>query len=297
VKTLIVAGNCQAKNIADIFRRDPVFSARYRILYPAGIPGLGGNDVTEADAAACDLLFQQVGQGGVDVDFTNRDKLNPSASIVRFPNLMLYTLYPFFSSRNPYNEPRPPALPWGPFPYADSVILDLVEKDVPAPEILDIYLNHDERYAVDLDKLHRMELARSTALDRSCDVKTTDLLFSLFAQQRLFFTTLHPTPLVFREVTAQIVAACRSIDPEIATARVGETLNAILRTHPRGPHFSQIIPIHPTVHERYGLAWYDPNERFELGTLLVSYIEYFGAMIAEFARVRALRQAAATAAN
>jgi len=83
-KTLIVAGNCQAKNIAEIFRRNAAVAERYRILDPAGIPGLGGNDVTEEDAAPCDLVFQQVGNGGKDVEFSHYDKLNPAAHVIRF---------------------------------------------------------------------------------------------------------------------------------------------------------------------------------------------------------------------
>ncbi|MGB8266681.1 MAG: WcbI family polysaccharide biosynthesis putative acetyltransferase [Candidatus Velthaea sp.] len=285
-QTLIVYGNCQAQNVAEVLKRNPLLAMQYRVLYLSSVTGLLSNEVSEADVAACGILLEQMN----DIPFAYRDKLAPAAKTLVFRTAMLYFLYPFFSSANPYNLKRPPASPWGLFPYGDQAIIDLIDQGLPAAEILDIYLNHYERYAVDLEKLYRLERARQLTVDDRCDVKMAEFLLDNFRTQRLFFTITHPTPLVFRELLAQLVAACAAHDPALATVDIGATLSGILQTHPRGPLYTQVTPIHPKVAEHFALTWYDPNERFEVHTSLLSYRDYFAAMIAEFQAVKAAQE-------
>ncbi len=289
-KTLVVHGNCQAENIYEVLRHDPTIPTAYRVLYQAAMKG-HPRTLSVEDLSSCDILIDMVMMSGDTLDYT---LLSSGCRIVRLNSVFINALYPFFSPVNPYNVPRPPVAPWGPFPYGDTAILGMIEAGMAAADICAAYFDDWPRYAPDLDRLYRSDCARLSHIDRGSDVPIGDFLLETFRTRRLFYTPRHPTPTLFRELLARISIACASFEPLFARARLTTTLDMLLQTRPRGPLFSQLVPVHPRVAAHFSLGWYDPQDRFELpGRSTVSYRHFITAMIAEFIAVKTAREAEA----
>lgn len=286
-KTIILFGNCQSQNMYEVLRRNADLTARYRVLYQSAVAG-APSVISAEDIAACEFLFHM---GMIKSNsLLSPLEMNGNCKIVLFSSLVLSALYPFYSPSNPYNETRPPEAPWGAFPYGDQAIIDMIDAGLPAAEILEIYLTSWERYAVDLDQMLRLDRVRLAAQDRQSDIAIGDFMLDTFHRTRLFFTPYHPTPALFAEVLGKFMRVCAQVDPALAQVDIAATLAAIVRTSPRGPLGSQLVPVHPNVAAHFSLAWYDPQERFELpGRPTVSYRHFHSAMIAEFMAVKAAR--------
>jgi hypothetical protein len=162
-------------------------------------------------------------------------------------------------------------------------------RGVSGAEVLERYLSGWSSYGVDLDGMLRVETARMIQFDEQCEVKSADFLLSEFANHRLFFTLNHPAPNLYREILKRTIRACADVDPALDGVDIESTFSEILKTRPRGPLDTMMIPVHPKVAENFDLTWYDPNERYEnLRTnQLVSYRDYFAAMISESIKLRA----------
>ncbi len=288
LKTLIVYGDCQAEATARVLEKDPVVSKRARVIYSRSYehPVEQRQDVDPADVSRCAILCEQHDPAG----FRQRDQLPAGCHIVKFPALDCNLLWPF-SCPNPYNEPEPPVFPFGRFPYGDRVIVEALDKGLPAEEILDYYLHHYQEYKIDLDHLLRLETARIRNREATCHVKMADGILERFTTERLFWAINHPTNALLEELIEQLLYYCGPADPQLVDADAGATLSAYFG--PQGPLGAASIPIHPEVAKHFGLGWYDPDQLFRTwdGTMY-SYQQYFAAMIDRAVAFRAMRRPA-----
>jgi hypothetical protein len=286
-RTLIVYGNCQAEAIATIFKRDPLAEGHFRVMYLRNFehPADEWEEMRSVDVTSCAVLCEQHDPG----PFPFRDLLPPTCVTVRFPAIDFNLLWPF-NCVNPYQEPRPPVFPFGPFPYGDRVIVECLEKGMRPREILEYYLTGWDRYGMDLDRLLQIESARLTSRDRHCEIKMADHVLGRFREERLFWTPNHPTNALLRELIGRLLPACIEAEPELASLDIDATLAT--RLPPEGPLGVVDIPIHPKIAEHYGVKWYDPSERHQtFGGGTYSYTEYFEAMIEDSLAVRRSREA------
>lgn len=288
LKTLIVYGDCQAEATARVLEKDPVVSKRARVIYSRSYehPVEERQEVDPAEVARCAILFEQHDPSG----FRQREQLPANCHIVRFPALDCNLLWPF-SCPNPYNEPEPPAFPFGRFPYGDRIIVAAIDKGMPPGEILDYYLNGYQDYKMDLDHLLRLETARIRNRETGCQVKMADRVLERYRSERLFWAINHPTNALLEDLIEQLLHYCGPADPLLIDANPRQTLAAYFG--PQGPLGAASIPIHPEVAAHFGLGWYDPKQRFRTwdGSHF-SYEGYFEAMIRCSYRVKELRQPA-----
>jgi len=178
---------------------------------------------------------------------------------------------------NPYDHPEPPEHPFGRFPYGDRIIIDAIDKGLGVEEILEYYFTRWNEFGVDLTRFYSLETARILARDKRCDVKMADYVTSSWREQRLFWTSNHPTCELLRELIHRLLAVVGDAEP------LGELdLDATIsyRFAPEGPLGVISVPIHPAIVKHFGLEWYAPDEIHQsFGGVRYSDAEYFESLV------------------
>ena len=299
---LVVYGNCQAEAMCLVLSVFPRIVQRFSIKYVASYEHPAGHS---RELAAQELYSTAIVLEQHDpLPFPHHDRLPARAKTVKFPSLDSNVLWPF-SRSNPYNEPEPPRFLFGRFPYGDRIIIDCIEKGMPAKEIMQYYKTSYDLYAPDMDRLLKIEVARLSARDSHCDVKMAQYVLDNFRERRLLWTIDHPTNTLLNELIVRLLNVALPDEEPFASTE----LDAICEVHfAREPLSTFNVPIHPRVAEHFGLRWYNPNERYEIGesnaspygtfvTMILggksySYAEYFESMIrASLAVKKALQTA------
>ena len=286
LKTLIVYGNCQAEAVATILREDPVAEERFRVLYLRSFdhPSDGRDELRPEDVADCGVLWEQRDPR----PFPYRDLLPAGCLTVKFPAIDFNLLWPY-NCPNPYDEPEPPAFPFGHFPYGDRIVIESIDKQTQAEKIVGYYLSGWAQYGMDLDRLFQIESSRLVARDAHCDVKISDFVLGRFRDERLFWTANHPTSALLRELIHRLVHASASHEPLLDLLDLEATIAH--RYFPEGPLGIVSVPIHPNVAEHFGLEWYDAGEAHRgFGGVAYSSSEYFKAMVRHSIEVKRRRE-------
>jgi acyl carrier protein len=273
--TLAVYGNCQAEGLAQAFRVVSPLAKRYRTLYVPSYDRPGGAESIErADLQRCDVVFEQHDPR----PFPYGGWLRDDCRRVTFPSLDFNLLWPF-SRPNPYNEPDPPLLPHGLFPYGHGIVVSGIERGLRADEVLALAMSEPEAgHKPSLERLADLERARLRAREVRCDVKIADYVFEHFGAKRLFWANDHPANVLFAELCSRLLAAAgfpssfmlQDVDLIAALASFGELdlLGAIG------------LPIDAWVARDLELEWFDPEQTYRLlDGSQVSASDYYARMI------------------
>ena len=274
-KTLIIYGNCQADALGVLLGADPLVSSLFRVLYlPSFLSRESSTAVMDkADVESAAILVEQFDPK----PFPYHSLLPETCKKLTFPAVDFNLLWPLHCP-NPYNDPPTPEYPWGHVPYGDRVIIDCVDRGMPAEEILEHYLSKSD-YLPNLDHLHRIELGRLSARDAKCDVKMAGYLFEQYRTRRLFWCVNHPALPTLCELARRVLDALGEEFPELQTFDVDRMLAAF---NPAGPLGFIRVPIHPAVAKKFDITWidFDGSPRlYGFDAQLVSYEEYFWDMI------------------
>ena len=151
-----------------------------------------------------------------------------------------YKYYPDFE---PYNAE-----------VGDLYLNRLIEKNVPAEECVERYLNEDINKAVKLDRRLEMTLGVIETRDKTCGYGVAPFIRDNFQKELLFSSPGH-----FRRSIALLLIneLFGRLDVE---PRLIERLNKL---YPGNPHGGNgITPIHPQVAEHFGLKFIAENQRY-----------------------------------
>jgi hypothetical protein len=262
--TIVVVGNCQARNLHRCLEESPELTERYRLVYVRNFRKGDQGVVREKDMARCAVLLEQVAHKAPELPI--KENLPAGCQVIRFPILWLGSLWPM-ATADPRNRPTE-RHPTGPFPYGDKMVLRLVEQGMGPDEVAERYLAMDPRDEMDLDRYHEIVVAKLVDLDRRSEVKGGAFVLENFRAAQLLVTPNHPAEPLTRFMRDEVFARLGVAPPE---SDLMDAMASLDDFH---------LPIHPAVAEHFGLQWYDEALQFRY------FDERFGVkdFIREFAR-------------
>jgi hypothetical protein len=240
--SLRLVGGVQAEAVAHVVARIPTITDRY--------------DVTGERS-------EESGANALVVD----------GKTTTFPTLRLELLWPM-TRPNDSNRPEP-GFPFGRFPYGDKFVSACLARNAAPEHILDLATNG--KWGAnwpDLDEAFRTESRRLTTDDTIYDVKIGAHVLKRFRSQRLFWTVDHPTDVLISELAKRLLAAtglfpdaAQLVDEAFTPAETGGVLGIYA------------VPIHPYVAAHFALAWYRPDQTYQVYDRTFTYAQYFEALI------------------
>ncbi|MDR3463865.1 MAG: WcbI family polysaccharide biosynthesis putative acetyltransferase, partial [Beijerinckiaceae bacterium] len=245
---IIVFGNCQAEAILACLRgHASVVGYEFHYMRSFEIPGQPDAPLDDDALARCVRLWDQ---STPLVKFPHRDRLPAGCKITTFPSLDFNLLWPL-NAIEPRNHPDADFL-FGPFPYGDRVINEVVGEGLSGEAGWAAYLERSERALANLGRLAEIERRRWDALERGLDVKMADHVFERFRSERLFSTYNHPSPTMLSHTGAAILRASgfasgRDHDDVFREVRA-------LFSWAFGDNYE--VPVHPYVARTLGLEWW-----------------------------------------
>jgi hypothetical protein len=256
--TILLYGNCQAENLAQIGRFLP--SLREAVSFKV-IPThlVTAEDwrgrFDQAFTADVDVLWEQVETGEPDEHRQQlRSRVRPEWQVLRFPPYSMLTLWPLAGHDPRLAEALPHRYPW-PDSVAAAVAQEGLQDDDAAFER---YMQLSTDRMPDLDRRLRMDIGRWRATDELADIKETDWVLETFRDRQIFYTAGHVSALPLGRMMKQLLERTTLLtSQQIWQARL--EVDLLLRRH-RGQDL-EVVPVHPLVAERMGLRYYDTEAR------------------------------------
>lgn len=281
-KTILVAGDAQARGVAMVLEKLAPITAKYRIEYRNAAAHPFGKE----DLADTSLLLQQTGSG-----VERRAAKGPKR--VTFPTLRFGLLWPL-ATVNPYNRPEPDE-PHGPYPFGDSFIIAALESDLDPQAAFKLYAaGRIEDAWPNFDLLFKAETAALLAADANADVKLGSYVLKYFRKRRLFWAPNAPSNDLLGELIYRLLHA--GLGPAHGVDRAAlDAAFAALSARDVMSHIA--IPIHPLIAEHFGLEWYVPGEPYPCPKGTRTFDEYYRGMIDYVLARRHERPAAAGRKN
>ena len=244
--TIVVAGNCQARNLHRCLTESPELSENYDLVYVRNFRKGDQGAVRPKDINRCAFLLEQVAHKAPELPI--KEYLPANCQVIRFPILWLGSLWPM-ATADPRNRPTE-RHPTGPFPYGDKMVLKLVEQGLSPDEVAERYLAMDPRDEMDLDRYHEIVTAKLVDLDRRSEVKGGTHVLENFRKTQLLVTPNHPNVPLIRFMRDQVFGHLGVKPPE---SDLVEAMASLDDFH---------LPIHPAVAKHFGLEWYDEAQEF-----------------------------------
>lgn len=245
-RALRVIGDTQAEAVALVIGRLPEISDDYTVAFERGTSG--------------------------DIN-----ALVANGKTVTFAVLRLEMSWPMTCANT--RDRVEPGFPFGEFPYGDKFVSACLDKKVPPEQILRLATSGTwGSNWPDLDETFAAESRRLTAGDAACDVKIGAHVLKRFRSQRLFWTVDHPADVLIAELVRRLLTASglvknptKAVDEHFTPAEEGGLLGIYA------------VPVHPHVASHFALAWYRPDQTYQVYDRLFSYETYYEALIASAA--------------
>ena len=265
---LIIAGDDQATQIAEIIGRLPALRRRVRChLVAAGQPN--GAMLRQVDAASGAVVcWQQVGMDAATRS-TLRHIVPAGSDVRRFPAPRLNALWPFQAPDNRL-LPESGRYSGGRYPFGDRIGASLANLPFPDDVLLLAYHNMAEKELPDLGAGLAGDAAAWRKLDESCDVTIADFILDNLLHQRLFFAPPSPTGALLRHMILQLLAGSplqQCCDQATLTQELDFLLTGYLGRRVE-------LPIHPLVARHFRLGWWQPDMRYRWHGNRFTYDEY-----------------------
>jgi len=242
-RTVIVAGNCQASFLARALQESPELSGPYQVVYFRNFRKGDQSVLPVEQLETCAILVEQIAHKAEELP--DKDRLPADCRVVKFPILWMNSLWPT-RAKDPRNTPTD-ACPAGPYPYGDSLVLQLLDQGLTPDQVAERYLETDLSQIVDIGRFHEINEAKLRMLDKRADVKLGGHLMDNFVQSRLFVTHNHPTMPMLRFIADKVFEAL-GIEPppsDLVAASGG-----MQQIH---------MPVHPSVARHFGLSWWNAD--------------------------------------
>jgi len=237
--TIVVVGNCQARNLHRCLEESPELTERYRLVYVRNFRKGDQGVVRPEDMERCAVLLEQVAHKAPELPI--KEHLPADCQVIRFPILWLGSLWPL-ATADPRNRPTE-RHPTGPFPYGDKMVLKLVEQGLSPDQVAERYLAMDPRDEMDLDRYHEIVVAKLVDLDRRSEVKGGTFVLENFRTERLLVTPNHPAEPLTRFMRDRVFEYLGVKPP---ASDLMDAMASLDDFH---------LPIHPAVAEHFGLQW------------------------------------------
>ncbi len=266
-RRFLLYGNCQSIGIFQQLRANPAVTAHFDIqnVLSFGDPPPGNPLADAAYLRSLDGVIWQTAAGFPAPGFI--EHLRPDCRQFRYPALSLKFLWPLHCS-DPRNHPEE-GMPYGRYPYGDSLVLRLLNQGIPAAEIRQQYLDTDLRKLFPLDRLLERSFAELRHNDLQSDFAVAPLLEASFRQRQLFATINHPNRHLFDVLYRHILAFLLGTAPDL-------TPSADLKI--RYDIFGdEEIPLHPQVISHFALSWCRPDQRWRYRSAYLTHDEYIEA--------------------
>lgn len=278
MNSLIFYGSAQASALAEIARTLPQVAPIFTVAHIE--PGHPFGEGDGEAARRCTVLCVEHGSA----EFAYPELLPKRHLRVEVPRLETTVLWPL-NAVNVFDEPDPPAFPYGHFPYGDAFVSSCIENEVPLQAILPHCLAAEwPGDWPDLDACLAAETARLSALDKACDVKLGSFIVERFTTERLFWAPFAPAKVLLAEVISQILRFCFA--QRFSREAVLQHLSALAE-----PFGGFSVPIHAGIRKHFGMQWYKasaPHAYFGLEHL--SEVEYFRRLVEHSYEVKCLRR-------
>ena len=258
-RTLIIAGNCQGSFLHKALQESPELSDAYDIIYFRNFRKKDQGVLLPKHMAECSILLEQIAHQAPELP--NKEFAPPDCRIITFPILWMNSLWPSVID-DPRNRPMP-GYPGGPFPYGDRFLLNLLDQGVPPAKAVDHYFQLDVSAKVNLERFHEINVAKAEQLDERADVPLGKYVFDNFRQSNLFVTRNHPSMPMLHYIRDRIFEALGVTPPQSDLVAASGGMGQI--------H----VPIHPSVAEHFGLAWYSPEYLYPYHKEQLTAREYF----------------------
>lgn len=239
---LIVAGNCQARFIAQLLEANPLIAERYKVIYFRNFRAGDQGPLSEKNIRNCDILLEQIAHGAPEMP--QKSLLPKWTKVIRFPIVWFNSLWPTYT-RDARNPPKGAGEQL--WPYGDRLILDALKEGLSPEAATQRWFEADVASHIDIDRFHQINAAKADELDRRAEIKLGSYAQNNFRSERLFVTHNHPS---FRML-------------EVMRDRIYEALNLPpgsedLRPASGGMYHTH-VPIHPSVAQHFGLQWWSPE--------------------------------------
>ncbi|HTX35480.1 MAG TPA: WcbI family polysaccharide biosynthesis putative acetyltransferase [Bryobacteraceae bacterium] len=265
--SILVYGICQATHLGRILNAIPSIVNRFNIsaIEMCADPVTGEFRRPPPEILeTCECLYFQAHLGEVLPDYLQR--LIAQGRSQRFPILTCHPLWPSHTElyrmlvqtldaqemQRARRLLQEPGLPWGRFPYADRVLLDLAKTEEVDERIVDRYVALDLAKTIDLDRRVQLWRRHLEEVDQGCDVRLAELQWREWRDTRHYWAINHPANQLFGEILRRLFACTVGPIPE------EEVVEALRTSEPN--HF--MPPVHPSVARYLGLKWYSPDELF-----------------------------------
>ncbi|HEY0797970.1 MAG TPA: WcbI family polysaccharide biosynthesis putative acetyltransferase, partial [Candidatus Baltobacteraceae bacterium] len=205
--------------------------------------------VPEHATRAVLVLEQYAHLARVDVREAMYQSLRSEHRVIRFPSLVLMTLWPFACV-----DRRPRANPSERYPWGDSVAIEVASMGLPRAEIFQRYMDVSAAKMPDLDKLLTYDREVMKRCEKVCDVNMADVIFARMRTQHLFWTWRYVSGILMRELILRLVEHGQDVFGDLdATSEMHVNTACMMEQAQTDAQF----PIHPLVAERLGLTYID----------------------------------------
>jgi len=250
-ESIVVFGNCQAGSIGQAIQGLPALHHSRYVYVPSFniTPEQVDALLTDEVRKGCTLLFEQVmPHTALDAKYDF-----PNARRITFASLDLNLFWPLRADEKRF-IPEPPVHPFGRYPYGDRVINEILADNLAGDDAWDYYTRRSASLMPRFDRLWMIERERWLGIEKTVDVKMSDLVFPRIRHERLFWTYNHPNRLMLCYFGGRILQAAGLLPPDDERAR---DLMLQWLTWEFGADYHQ--PIHPLVGAGFELSWWSSN--------------------------------------
>ena len=235
----LVHANCQGEPLIERLELCPEFAARYECVL---ITNYTREPVPEALLSRCSLfLYQYLGTMWKKLASASLLKRIPTgAPSLCIPNMFFMGYWPTWSGT-------------AGFDYRCTLLDELAATDLPAEQVVMVYLHTDMAAKYDLDAMLADTLEREEKRERHTPVKYLDIIRENYSREQLFNTVNHPRKRLMNHAAAGVLSSLGFTPPGQAVLNgLGEPF----------PEFEQ--PINPKVAAHFGWEFAGPDRLYKV---------------------------------
>ena len=211
------------------------------------------NLVTEesySTLASADIVVTQEAQWPAKM---GREAIPQSAAVHLVPVVSGGFLWPFQGQMHP--KPPLDSGPYSPYmpEYCDRFLNDLIAKETPPEEALQIYKSVDISEMVNLDRIYELVMESQQKLDNLTGFNCASIIRDNFRDEHLFQSAFHLDARIMKHLSTLLFR------------RMGVSeriIEAIQRTLRSGPFVARWTPIHPSIVRHFGLRYINERTRY-----------------------------------
>ena len=264
--SVVFVGNCLAGLLASGLSSNRSATDRFSFdELPLNLRSIDGPDSLRLVSDA-DFIFVQ---GIVRGEFERvRDRVRPCCRVVLYPDVVLRNVWPFLEGEE--HERIRKAREGSRFIHVDAALERLRSIETDPRRRVDAYAALAHGLEGTTQRSAEAQGRFLKDIDRAMGTGTGRFIADNFARRRLFHDSVHPTSALAAEM-------CRSVLRRLGVPSDGE------RFEVTDGAAAYVVPVHPIIAQRLGLAWAGKKTRFRYGSLgEVTWREWAEAYVEEY---------------